>query len=179
VKGYQIRPAEFGDIGSIASLALESWKHTYGSIYPEDAINQFVTRAYSVENLTDSIDRDRKRTHRLFNVAVDSNGEVVAFSHVVPHLNSDTSFELVRIYALPRTQGTGVGTALLNHLLQTVPSLSELTAWVEGENTIGRRFYERHGFQVVDVKEDDFFGYKTHLLKYTLQRDHVFARPSE
>lgn len=57
-------------------------------------------------------------------------------------------------------------------LLQTVPSLSELTAWVERENTIGRRFYERHAFLVVDEKEENFFGIKTHLLQYALYRVH-------
>ncbi|WP_083430560.1 GNAT family N-acetyltransferase [Alicyclobacillus macrosporangiidus] len=172
VKHYQIRPAEFGDTDSIASVAMESWRHTYQSIYPEDIIHQFVTTAYSVENLTGSIARDHKRTHPLFHVATDSNGEVIAFSQVVPHPNRDTSFELVRIYAVPRAHGTGVGSAFLHHLLQTVPCLHELTAWVERENTIGRRFYERHAFQIIDEKEDDFLGYKTHLLRYAFHRHH-------
>lgn len=181
---YPIRLAEHSDIDSIASVALESWKYTYGSIYPEDVINQFVARAYSAENLTGSINRDSARSKRLFYVALDTDGQIVAFSHTVPEPNSDTSFELVRIYALPRTHGTGVGTALLNYLFENVPSLTQLTAWVEQDNTIGRRFYERHGFKVIDEKEDDFFGYKTVLLKYRLQRNPGelatagFARPS-
>jgi GNAT superfamily N-acetyltransferase len=171
VKTYQIRPAKVDDIGSIASVALDSWKHTYGSIYPKDVISQFVARAYSAHSLTGSIERDSKHSRRLFHVAVDAKEDVIAFSHVVPYPNSDTSFELARIYALPQSHGTGVGTALLHHLLQTVPSVSELSAWVEQDNTIGRKFYERHAFKVVGEKEDDFFGYKAQLLKYTLVRD--------
>lgn len=170
---YPIRPAELSDIDSISFVAQESWKHTYGSIYPEDVINQFVSRAYSTENLSGSISRDNTRSHRLFHVAVDTDGQLVAFSHTVPYPNSDTSFELARIYALPKTQGTGVGRALLDYLFQTVPNICQLSAWVEQENSIGRRFYERHEFKVADEKEDDFFGHKTILLKYSLQRTPV------
>lgn len=170
---YQIRPAELSDIDSISSIALESWKHTYGAIYPEDVINQFVARAYSAQNLTGSINRDAARSYRLFHVALNTDDQLVAFSHTVPYPDSETSFELARIYALPKTQGTGVGRALLNYLFQTVPNLSQLSAWVEQENAIGRRFYERQEFKVADEKEDDFFGHKTILLKYSLQRNPV------
>ncbi|OFW74954.1 MAG: hypothetical protein A2201_05700 [Alicyclobacillus sp. RIFOXYA1_FULL_53_8] len=170
MKTYQLRPAEPSDSDHISAVALDSWKHTYGSIYPEDVIHKFVSRAYSAEGLMGSICRDSTRTYRLFHVAVDKNEEVVAFSQTVPYPNSDTSFELARLYALPRTHGTGVGTALLNYLLQTVPSLNQLSAWVEQGNIIGRGFYERHNFAVTDKKEDELFGHKTLLLKYSLQR---------
>lgn len=165
---YTIRPAETCDIESISAVAVKSWQHTYSSIYPQDSIEQFVAKAYSVQSLAGSIQRDSTRAQRLFHVAVDFDGSVVAFSHVIPFPNSDTSFELARIYALPQSHGTGVGAALLTNILETVPNLKELSAWVERKNSIGRGFYERHGFKVVGEKEDDSFGYKTQLVKYVL-----------
>jgi ribosomal protein S18 acetylase RimI-like enzyme len=71
---------------------------------------------------------------------------------------------------LPNVQGTGVGTALLKYLFESIPMIDELNAWVEQENYIGRRFYERHGFKVTDQKEEDFYGFNTVLLKYKFVR---------
>lgn len=167
---YTIRPVETDDIESISAVATKSWHHTYGSIYSQETIQQFVERAYSWKSLSGAIQRDSARGQRLFHVALDADGIVVAFSQVVPYPNNDTSFELARIYALPKTHGTGVGKALLSNILGTVPNLRELSAWVEQQNTIGRRFYERHGFGVVAEQEDDFFGFKTQLLKYVLPK---------
>lgn len=165
---YQIRAAEVDDIGPIGSIALDAWKYTYGSIYPDDVTTQFVASAYSVDSLTGSIDWDSKRAHRLFHVAMDATENMIGFSHVIPDPSGETSFELVRIYALPQSHGTCVGTALLGHLLKTVPGIGELSAWVERDNIIGRKFYKRHGFEVVGEKEDDFFGHKAQLLNYAL-----------
>jgi N-acetylglutamate synthase-like GNAT family acetyltransferase len=168
--GYQIRPIEISDVESVAAVAFQSWQSTYGNIYPQDVIQQFVSRAYSKDNLTRSVESDSKRAYRLFHVALDSVGDVVAFSHVIPDPKDEESYELVRIYALPQTHGTGVGRALLRHLLDSVPTLTELFAWVERDNTIGRKFYARNGFKMVDEKENQFYWYKTVLLKYTLVR---------
>lgn len=167
---YASRPAELDDIEAISAIAMKSWKHTYSSIYPENIIVQFVTKAYSSDSLLGSIQMDVARPQRLFHVALDPDGNVVAFSHVIPYPNSGTSFELARIYSLPQTHGTGVGTSLLNKILETVLNLKELSAWVEQDNTIGREFYERHNFAIVGEKEDNFFGHKTQLLKYVLSK---------
>lgn len=167
---YGVRPAELDDIEAISAIAMRSWEHTYSVIYSEDIIHQFVTNAYSSESLSNSIQRDIARPQRLFHVALGSDGNIVAFSHVMPYLHSSTSFELARIYSLPQACGTGVGTSLLTEILETVPNLKELSAWVEQRNTTGRRFYERHHFTVAGEKEEDFFGHKTCLLKYVLSK---------
>lgn len=99
---------------------------------------------------------------------MDASGAVVAFSHTIPVPNNEGSFELVRIYALPQTHGTGVGTTLLNQLFESLKDFSQLSAWVEKDNPIGRRFYERHGFQAVEEKDDEILGHKTQLMKYVV-----------
>ncbi len=49
-----------------------------------------VARIAGSKIVNGSIDRDSKWLHRLFYVAVDSNGDTIAISHAVPYPNSDT-----------------------------------------------------------------------------------------
>ncbi len=167
---YSVRPAQYDDIDSIAFVAWESWKYTYGAIYPEDAISKFVSSSYSKENLRASVSEDSKEKVRLFHVALNHDGKVVGFSHSCSDTESYGSLEILRIYALPETIGSGVGTALLNYLFDVCPDVEELSAWVEKKNRKGRTFYERHGFIVSGEEREDFYGINTTLLKYTLIR---------
>ena len=50
------------------------------------------------------------------------------------------------LYVHPRVHGRGVGSALLDHAKQ---GGAELTLYVFQRNTGARRFYERHGLEVV------------------------------
>lgn len=60
--------------------------------------------------------------------------------------------ELTSLYVLPAYQGRGIGSALLRHELAAlaVRGIEFLLASVLRENHPARRFYERHGFQMVD-----------------------------
>lgn len=174
---YLVRPAEIDDAKAIADVAKRSWHFTYGDIFPNDVIESFVSRAYSTESLTGTINRDQKRLARYFHVAENDTGKVIAFSQSVPTVEGDrSSFELMRIYALPENQGTGVGAALLRFLFQSAPNIEKLYAWVEEENEVGRGFYERHQFKKADEKIDILFGHETKLLKYQYVNDNN-ARP--
>lgn len=175
---YHVRPAELKDIEAISSVAKQSWTDTYASIFPEKVIEQFVSRAYSQDALSDAINRDRSLQERYFHVALNSEGNVIAFSQSAPMDPDDATFELTRIYALPEAQGSGVGAALLHHLLRTAPNLKKLYAWVEEENIAGRTFYERHHFKQIEEKTDILFGYETVLLKYQYVNDNK-ARPAD
>lgn len=170
MRTYTVRPAEHGDVESIASVAIQAWNRTYGSIYPRDLIARFVSRAYSSDSLHISISNDSGRPVRLFHVALDSYGNIVGYFQSRPEANGYTSLEILRIYALPESVGTGVGTALLNHLFLTCPEVATLSAWVEEKNVIGRKFYENHGFKCSDERDEEFFGHSTLQKKYTLSR---------
>lgn len=167
---YTVRPAEQMDAESIASVAIQAWNRTYGSIYPRDLILRFVSAAYSSESLHSSISNDSGRAVRLFHVALDPYGNIVGYSQSKPEGNNCTSLEILRIYALPDSVGTGVGTALLNHLFLTCPEVATLSAWVEERNAIGRRFYENHGFISSDQRDEEFLGLSTRQLKYIWHR---------
>ena len=69
----------------------------------------------------------------------EEDGHLVGFAGV-------SGDELTHLYVDPPAQKRGVGTALLEH----VKSIRErLELWVFQKNEGARKFYERHGFQLV------------------------------
>ena len=167
---YSVRPVEQNDVESIVSVAREAWTHTYGTIYPRETIELFISSAYSHDRLSSAISRDSERAVRLFHAALNEDGKIIGYSQSRPDSDNGNTFELLRIYTLPNHLGTGVGTALLDYLFANCPDITELSAWVESENRLGRTFYEHHGFEIADEKEEDFFGYRTLQIKYKLTR---------
>jgi GNAT superfamily N-acetyltransferase len=69
------------------------------------------------------------------------DGSVVGFAGVSPGW-------LDHLYVDPDAQNAGIGTALLEHAKALQPGGLEL--WVFQRNDGARRFYERHGFTLVE-----------------------------
>jgi GNAT superfamily N-acetyltransferase len=74
----------------------------------------------------------------------DQDGTVVGFAGV----NGDV---LTHLYVDPTAQNRGLGTALLERAKQLRPGRLEL--WVFQKNDGARRFYERHGFRLVELTD--------------------------
>jgi GNAT superfamily N-acetyltransferase len=55
---------------------------------------------------------------------------------------------LEQLYVLPRAQGRGIGSALVEHAKRERPAGLQL--WAFASNTPARRFYESHGFVAVE-----------------------------
>ena len=55
---------------------------------------------------------------------------------------------LDHLYVLPEAQGAGIGSLLLQEVVQGRPD--GLYLWVFQQNAGARRFYERHGFVLVE-----------------------------
>jgi N-acetylglutamate synthase-like GNAT family acetyltransferase len=83
---------------------------------------------------------------RRFVVAVDSKGEVIGCGQIKPHW--DGSFELASLAVHLNRRERGVGRALIEHLLNSHPSVIYLTCRAE----LGV-FYERFGFRVAEKSE--------------------------
>jgi len=58
---------------------------------------------------------------------------------------------LDHLYVDPSVQDRGIGSALLNHAKAVEPSGLQL--WVFQKNEGARRFYERHGFRLVELTD--------------------------
>lgn len=137
---------------------------TYREIYPMEYIESFLKKAYSAEQLEQSIIRDQQLEARRFLVAVSIETEELAgYVHVMKE--NDECYELLRVYLLPSYQGLGIGTLLLSEVSR-LNQISHLKAWVEEQNHSTRRFYEARGFIIAGEEIEQNEGFTTKLLCY-------------
>lgn len=124
---FALRPAKDADAEDIARLFI----HTRETCLPYLQINY--------DQLT-MIDLFRNQFLPNQNVWVAVIGQVILGFMA---LEGD---ELDRLYVLPKTQGMGVGRALLDKAKELSPK--GLSLWVFQQNEQARRFYERNGFKL-------------------------------
>lgn len=74
----------------------------------------------------------------------EEDGEALGFSGVQDE-------ELTHLYVDPAAQNRGIGSGLLEHAKNLSPQRLEL--WVFQRNAGARRFYERHGFRLVELTD--------------------------
>jgi|SRR5215213_8218165 len=74
----------------------------------------------------------------------EEDARIVAFSGIKDE-------ELTHLYVDPAAQNRGVGSELLEHAKTVSPARIQL--WVFQKNEGARRFYERHGFRLVELTD--------------------------
>ncbi len=149
-KQLQIRRANGNDEAAVADLAVIN--------------NMFAVD--EVDGLTDAfrsaID-GRLDGHEWF-VATGQNGDVVAAAYLAPEPFADRLWNLYFIAVHPSQHGSGVGTALLEHLEELLRTKGEVAArvlLVETSSTdqyeATRAFYEARGFDR-EAQIREFYG---------------------
>ncbi|WP_338543864.1 GNAT family N-acetyltransferase [Paenibacillus tundrae] len=161
----KIRFAANEDIPYIQSIAHETWTYTYGEIYTEEYIRDFVSRAYSSENLRLSIERDLQSAKRSFLIA-ECNEKPVGYAQT--RQVSEAEFELLRIYVKSEFHKMGIGNGFIQEYIQILQPIHQLFAWVGKDNQVGRSFYEKRGFVVVAEKTEMIQGQNKTQVKYVL-----------
>lgn len=154
------------DIQHIQSIAHETWIFTYEGIYTKEFIHNFLSRAYSTENLGRSVERDLKSPKRNFLIA-EFNNEVVGYAQT--NRVNDEEYELLRIYVRPEYHKMGIGKAFVDEYIQVLNPIKKLFAWVAKENHIGRTFYEKSGFKAAEEKNETIEGQSKTQIKYELK----------
>lgn len=149
-----IRKMEEKDIIAILEIAVKTWHATYNGIIPIEVQNNFLKMAYNENRLNARINNS------LFLVA-EKDGILKGFANF-SELKENTKLELEAIYIDPSSQGNGMGTLLIDYVINTINDVKEIYLNVEKENMIGRTFYESKGFETIDEFDDNFDG---HILK--------------
>ncbi len=93
----------------------------------------------TVDFITNTVLRDQEV------LVAELGGRIVGF---VAMSNGDF---LEHLYVHPDLQGRGIGSSLLDRAKDRMPAGFRL--WVFQANTRARRFYERHGFRVVELTD--------------------------
>jgi ribosomal protein S18 acetylase RimI-like enzyme len=155
-----VRPAVPDDAAAVLDVARESWHAAYDDLLGPEAVEETVESWYDA----DSLARHARDDGRPFLVA--DADSVVGFAEAV--WDADVSegegepglVHLSRLYVRPERWGEGVGTALLDRLVDGVRERggTALRLEVFAENERAVAFYDAYGFERVERTTDERFG---------------------
>lgn len=161
-----IRFADLDDIPTIGYLAQQIWPETYGSILTSEQLEYMLDMSYSPDSLNDQI---TKQHHRFLIAELDE--DAVGFASFSP-AGDEGVFKLHKIYVHPKTQGLGVGRALLGFVTDQIleEGASTLRLNVNRYNK-ARQFYEKQGFHItqeVDIEIGNGFQMNDYIMEKPL-----------
>lgn len=148
----EIREAVPADAARIHDIALTSWMDTYEEIYSERSKAHFVQEAYPQEEVVRAIRTAEEARGEYFNVGL-IEGEIVGFIHAI---DVDGTWEIVRLYVLPKYQQNGIGRRLIRELERQ--GASPIEVYVESRNYKARHFLTSFGFKEVSETTEEVFG---------------------
>ena len=138
------RPFASTDGDAVFAVAQAAWQFTYATIFDATFIEQFVRTNYAADRLN-ALAPLVAAQQIFFDVAVDGE-EIIGFCNIGL---TPQGAQLFRIYLHPTAIGQGTGATLLQRGEQFIRTHSRVTyfCFVHSRNELGKRFYERQGFQ--------------------------------
>ena len=153
---HHIRLAAPADIDAVVELGRVTFTETFGHLYPEADLEDFLDEAHDPEVYAWAISDAR---HGLWIAEADGApvGYALAGPCTLPHPEATPAEgELKRLYIRQSAQGGGLGQALLQAALdwlQRHNGPGALWVGVWSENFGAQRLYGRHGFQKIGEYE--------------------------
>ncbi|MBP0617099.1 GNAT family N-acetyltransferase [Jiella mangrovi] len=141
---FFVRTASRADLEAISALLTETWHDTYDAIYGSQKVSEITASWHSITALEPRLTRPQSE----FIVADDG----VRLGGMAFAASSDAEkklFMLHQLYVRPDCQGQGVGTDLLEEIVQAFPGAERLRLEVEEANGKAVGFYRAHGFVAV------------------------------
>jgi ribosomal protein S18 acetylase RimI-like enzyme len=153
-----IRPMTSKDIEHVQRIVRDTWRETYYGIIPEELQTNFLEHAYSDMMLM-------MRMEKTAMLIAEREGVPIGFANITK-VDEDGDAELTAMYILPTHQHSGYGKKLFHNALSTLKSASQVFVYVDGKNESGRAFYEKQGFQLLDVFDETFEGHPVETAQY-------------
>lgn len=140
---WTIRPARTEDAAGIARVARRTWHAAYDAILGPATVEQAVARYYRPASLEVEID---DAAHFLVAEADDA---VVGYAHAGPRDGTPGVAELYRLYVRPERWDDGIGSALLERVVDEVRTdgLERVRLDVLAANDRAIGFYRDRGFE--------------------------------
>ncbi len=159
-----IREASFNDIHIIQEIMMKVWPQTYAPIISEDQISYMIQMMYSDQSLYHQM----KDGHHF--ILAESDNMPVGYASF-SRTENWASYKLHKLYIDICIQRNGIGTALLNKIIQIIKSDHGkfLQLQVNRNNLQALDFYKKHGFFIIKAIDMDI-GEGYFMKDYILQK---------
>ena len=143
----KLRPASLEDVERLKEIGVRGWETTYAGFVHEHNRKTYLSGGFW------SIDRLRAvvADSRAINLVTETDGGVI-IGFITTESLDDGRYEVTRLYVDPGIRSKGVGGRLLQETFDQLRArgVSDVLVNVFGDNHAGRRFYERHGFELIE-----------------------------
>lgn len=153
-----IRPMTAMDSMHVQQIVFKTWSETYKDSIPAEIQKEFINRSYSEAMLL-------KRMEKTYVLVAECEGIPIGFSSFTKK-DEDGDSELTAMYILPSHQKMGYGKKLVKYALSLLSEAQQLFVYVDERNAIGRAFYEKQGFELLDVFDEYFEGHPVVTAQY-------------
>lgn len=145
-RDWLIRRGRPDDAALLREIGVTGWETTYaGFITPENRQRYLAGPFWSIERLQAVLGDPGCACY-----VAEIDGCPAGFATVEPR--GEGQVELTRLYVNPEARRRGIGRALVDAVLADARASGarQMLVNVFGDNVIGRRFYEREGFVLVE-----------------------------
>lgn len=165
---YTIKKATVADILTIQHIAQQTWYPTFSAILNPQQIAYMLDMMYSATALEEQM---QNKGH-VFVLAQNDNKTLAYLSYEL-HYMGKTATKIHKLYALPNTQGKGVGKYLIAHVISEAQKAGD-TALLLNVNRYNAAagFYEKVGFRII-AQEDIAIGEGYLMEDFVMQKDIV------
>lgn len=143
----KIYKAKVEDVSEIKKLLYKTWVLTYLGLYTQEAIDKITSDWHSMKLLRKQI-LDQSI---LFLVAKDGN-KIVGMCNTASYIDEGNRINIQRLYIDPKYQRQGIGTILINKVVEAFPKAHKIDLEVEKKNEKAISFYKKNDYKIVREK---------------------------
>lgn len=143
----KISKAGVEEVSEIKKLLYKTWISVYSGLYSKESIDKITADWHSIELLRKQI----LDPNRLFLVAKDGN-KIVGMSNTASVSDKENEINIQRLHIDPDYQRQGIGTILINKVIEAFPKANKIDLEVEKQNKQAISFYKKSGFKIVSKK---------------------------
>lgn len=136
---FSIRDARLADATALSVMMRRSWHESYLGLMPDEKLHEICEMWLAPRNF-----KERIADKNAANVVAIVDDEVVGHCYALPRENR--SVLIGYLYVLESAQGAGIGTTLLNAVLEVFPGTVHLELAVLENNQAAIGFYKHIGF---------------------------------
>lgn len=139
LKAFSIRDARLADATALSVMMRRSWHESYMGLMPDDKLHEICEMWLAPRNFKERI-ADRNSA----NILAFIGNEIVGHCYALPRDNH--SVLIGYLYVLESAQGAGIGSTLLNAVIDVFPGTVHLELAVLENNQSAIAFYKHIGF---------------------------------
>lgn len=151
----EIRKVKAGDEKILAYIQTESWKKAFFHILTEEELVHYTNISKAEEMYADILSQGFGKGFILF---IDGTPQCMAYWNATREKEMQQYAELICIHSLQDKWGHGYGSMMMKHILNEVKQAkyTKIMLWVFEDNERAKKFYEKHGFTLIN--KNKMFG---------------------